>query len=329
MRRVIWPHQRLTMRFMYEKGCTIQQIAKFFASSWATAQLHAKNGDKKVSQRGKISQNAEKRVKARRELVRRLAAKKTVRGCLSARGIANYLNRQHGIHVHKSTVTRDLKLLGLVARVRPRVPTVSEKDYDKRLKACKILHNVDSAQIVFSDEKIFTANDFTNRYCWTRPGQAVPPRERKRWAPALMVWGAVGVGFRLLVCLGKGKVTARAYARRCLQGKLINYVQSMGRIFQHDGAACHRAGSVTRYLARKGIKVLTPWPARSPDISPIETVWAILAPRVAAHAPTTAAELRAAVFEEWEKMDVNMTDRCVLSFHRRVGKVIRNKGRYT
>lgn len=47
-------------------------------------------------------------------------------------------------------------------------------------------------------------------------------------------------------------------------------------LFQQDGAPAHTAALTSNYLLDNGIDVLSPWPAQSPDLSPIENAWAIL-----------------------------------------------------
>jgi hypothetical protein len=56
-------------------------------------------------------------------------------------------------------------------------------------------------------------------------------------------------------------------------------------VFQQDGARCHTSKSTDNWLEEnlpKNVKLLkkADWPASSPDLSPIETLWAILQDKV-------------------------------------------------
>lgn len=76
-------------------------------------------------------------------------------------------------------------------------------------------------------------------------------------------------------------VTAAKYTQLLQDSLLPAFENIMGEkvkrpLFQQDGAPAHTAGLTSHYLESRGVEIMHPWPAQSPDLSPIENAWAIL-----------------------------------------------------
>ncbi|GFX68120.1 transposable element Tcb2 transposase [Trichonephila clavipes] len=74
-------------------------------------------------------------------------------------------------------------------------------------------------------------------------------------------------------------------------------------VFMDDNSTCYRTPAVQDYLDSEGIQRLV-WPARSPDLNPIENVWDALGRQVAGrnYPPTNKNTLIRALTEEWDKL---------------------------
>ena len=96
-----------------------------------------------------------------------------------------------------------------------------------------------------------------------------------------MVWGGlcgnqlVGPHFFNVQPRRGGSVTAHRYIAEVLRPLVLPFFARRRHRFQQDNTPAHTARATQLFLQGNNIQTL-PWPALSPDLNPIEQLWAYL-----------------------------------------------------
>ncbi|GBL74499.1 hypothetical protein AVEN_235435-1 [Araneus ventricosus] len=101
-------------------------------------------------------------------------------------------------------------------------------------------------------------------------------------------------------------------------------------IFMDDNARPHRARLVRSYLESETIPQMA-WPARSPDLNPIEHVWDMLGRWIAGRSvpPGTLHDLQQALLQEWALLLQQAINDTIASMLRRCQACIPARGYHT
>ena len=286
-----------------------------------------------AERQGRAAQpRVQKKIQDRRRLVARLAQQRNPSNSRlllypSCALIARRLATHHHLQVSASTVRRDLRALNMVARRRPKGPGRKPLD-EARRKAFARHHLSLSAEqrYLFSDEKYVDCNDHGCQWQWCAEGQKADHRCFERWTAKVHVWGLIGVGVKVLVILPTDRMTADQYVRECIRPH-VAILRGRNTVFVQDGAKAHTARATLQYLSSAGVAVVQNWPARSPDLNPIENLWAILSRKVSDKGPTSYQSLVRFIREEWDSIPQALVDELTLSFQHRLKKCVQGGGK--
>ena len=120
--------------------------------------------------------------------------------------------------------------------------------------------------------------------------------------PSVMVWVAISFhGLSELTCF-RGNLTGHRYRYEILAPVVVPFFNANRNVtlFKQDNVRCHTARVSMSYLDEEHVSVL-PWPAFSPDLSPIEHLWDVLDCHVGRHHdPQNADQLEEFFCQEWE-----------------------------
>ncbi|GFU79119.1 transposable element Tcb2 transposase [Trichonephila clavipes] len=170
----------------------------------------------------------------------------------------------------------------------------------------------DWACVLFSDESRFSlSSDCRRQLIWRESGTAYRPeniQEKDRYPTcSIMVWADIMINGRTrLHVVANGTMTGQRYIDEVLLPHVRLFRDAVGDKF-------------VSMDDNEGIQRLV-WPARSPDVHPIENVWDALGRQVAGrnYPPTNKNTLIRALTEEWDKLSQQLLDNVVQSMVRRV-----------
>uniref|UniRef100_A0A8C7SD41 Tc1-like transposase DDE domain-containing protein n=1 Tax=Oncorhynchus mykiss TaxID=8022 RepID=A0A8C7SD41_ONCMY len=248
--------------------------------------------------------------------------------------------QQAGLSASECTVRQRLLEDGLVSRRAAKKPLLSRKNIRDRLIFCKRYRDwtaEDWGKVIFSDESPFQlfgafGKTLVRRRQVERYHQSCVMPTVKH-PETIHVWGcfsAKGVGS--LTILPKNTATNKEWYQHILREELLPTIQEQFGdeqcLFQHDGAPCHKAKVITKWLGEQNIDILGPWSGNSPDLNPIENLWSILKRRVDKQKPTNSDQLQALIMQEWAAISQDVAQKLIDIMPGWIAEVLTKKGQH-
>lgn len=317
-----------------EQGNSYREIAKTLKLNHTTVY--------KIVQKKNETGTAENKVRSGRP---KLLNGTTVRAMLrevakspfiSSQTLAEDIATTTGVVVTPKTVRNYLHKNEIRARAPRHKPYISEINRNKRLQFAKEYLNKSQEfwnSVIFSDESKFNLFGSDGKKCvWRKKNTALDRKNMKATVKHggghVMVWGCMAASGTGKMAIIDGIMNARGYIE-ILRHNLLESSTKLGLgetfVFQQDNDPKHRARLTEEWLLYN-VRRRLHTPPQSPDLNPIEHMWAILDRKIRKRKFSNKNELALVIQEEWAKIDQNVTQNLVNSMPRRLQAVIDAKG---
>lgn len=239
-----------------------------------------------------------------------------------------------------STILRRLHERELHSRCPARKPQITQENANTRLEFSRVNLERDWTAVIFSDEKTFVTSAETKKVLW-RPNntrylaQHIQPNKRSGRISAAY-WGWMShAGPGELVRVNR-RFSALDYVQ-VLEDVMLPSVRVIypdGPIlFVQDNSPIHTARIVREWFADHNEIINIQWPARSPDLNPIENLWAAAVRQWQDLENVNVRnenELHNNIMAVWERLrTTNICENLVNSMSRRLLECIESEGFYT
>jgi transposase len=216
---------------------------------------------------------------------------------------------------------------------RAHAPVLTTAHKEKRLEFARKYFNKDDvwAKTIFSDEKKFNLDgpDCLQYYWHDLRTEKQTYKTRQSGGGSVMIWGAFSLHGKSELAFIEGTQDSVKYCET-LESYLLPFANlhyGDDYIFQQDNASIHSSQYTKEVLNEHKITVMD-WPAKSPDLNPIENMWGKLVREVYPNGKQydNRDKLKEEILKQWQLITPQYVEILVRSMNNRCFEVISKKG---
>lgn len=241
---------------------------------------------------------------------------------ISTRTLTKKLS-QIGVEVSHMTISRHLSAHGYKKALPMATPMLTNAHKQKRVEWAQQHLNDNWNRTLFSDETAFQLfrNTVERWYKGVRPIRPMPKDRTKIFA-----WGGFCLAGKTSLFCFRQIMDAKFFVE-ILQKHIPEINQMLGDDWrlQQDNDPKHTSRLAKEFL-RENVPEVMDWPSNSPDLNPIENLWAIVKGNVEKRMPKNLNELERFMAEEWWAIPETVVINLVGSMKRRCELIIEKNG---
>jgi len=199
-------------------------------------------------------------------------------------------------------------------------PFLSQKSKNIRYVWGLTKMNYNWNNVVFSDETSIWLNFNCKRWIHKNDDKY---HHTVKHPMKLHVWGYISKKYGSGIFIFKENLNGVLYSN-ILNDHIVD-ANDKNMIFQDDNDPKHRSILVTNWKKNKNISSLD-WPSYSPDLNPIENIWAILKMKLRRCEIRTIDEFENSIKKCWNDISQNIIDNTISSMDNRIKELIEKHG---
>jgi transposase len=245
------------------------------------------------------------------------------------------INRLHLERGSQRTVSRVMDEEGYHGRVCRKSTPLTAEYKASRLSFAREHADWTAAKwclVIAADETIFPYKNYGQHFCRRKEGEEYNEEYTvdKNKIPSISTnaWGCVSArGTGTLFTYGENTTGQymKSILNSCLPESRRKLYPTGEWYFMHDNSPTHTDHLVQEWMVRKNIPLII-MPSLSPDLNPIENVWASMKETIRRRSFNDIDELKALVEEVWETLDITFLRHCFESMPHRLESVIEKNG---
>lgn len=255
----------------------------------------------------------------------------------STRSVSRILKQKNIINLSHTTVHNVLRNQCLHPYKRRPKPKLEANHITQRRKWLRQTANTNWDNVVFSDEKIFYVSKHPNKkndVVWAADPSEVLPAEVISHSQKVHVWAGICSRGKTYLSFIEGNLNAEEYIKilkKTLLPRINELYNGEDWVFMQDHASSHDA-DITQTWLKENVPQFydkDSWPAKSPDLNPIENLWSILEANINRDKLTSKKSLKNAIKKVWNNISLSQIIGLIHSMKNRRSALRKANGGHT